>query len=436
VADVSGRTYRSSSSSSSHEYGGFPNPETAGEGDSGRRRRRSGSKSKGAPSASGASAPKNRKRRRDPLWAKLFVVFGALLMLGSGGALAGGKLLLTSATSSVNKRNLLGDAGVEEGKRTSLDGRPINMLLVGLDVRAGQDPGELVRSDTIVILHIPATHDQAYLVSLPRDARVKIPDYPKTNFKGWSTKINAAFAFGHKGPGTEDEKRARGVELLALTIRDLTGIKFNGAAIIDFVGFEAVLRELGGVQICVDRPAESIHLAENKDGKLQRVWYDENRGVQDVLPGYHPVRYKVGCQRLSAEKALDYSRIRKGTCCPQGDYDRQRHQQQLLKAMVKEATGKGILSDPAKALRVTQAAGKAFTLDTQGIPLEEFIFTLKGVTANEMMLVKTNAGKVNTIPGSSDEQLSNETLQMLRSLRDGKLIDFLSTHQEYIAPAG
>jgi LCP family protein required for cell wall assembly len=428
VADVSGRTYRSSASS---PYGsaGFPGPETVGEEpEPGSRRRR-------ASTAKPPTPAKPRKRRRDPLWAKLCVILGALLMLGSGGVLAGGKLLLTSATSNVNKRNLLGEAGVAEGKATSLDGKPINMLLVGLDVRPGQDPKELVRSDTIVILHIPKTHDQAYLVSLPRDARVKIPDYRKTNFRGYSTKINAAFAYGHQGSGTEDERRARGVELLALTIRNLTGITFNGAAIIDFVGFEAVLKELGGVNICVDRPAESIHLAENKAGKLQRVWYDEDRGVQDVLPGYHPVRYKVGCQRLSAEKALDYSRIRKGTCCPNGDYDRQRHQQQLLKAMVKEATSKGILSDPAKALRVTQTAGKAFTLDTQGIPLEEFVFTLKGVTANEMVLVKTNAGKVNTIPGTSDEELTAETMQMLQAVRDGKLIEFLSTHQQYIAPA-
>lgn len=381
----------------------------------------------------GAATPGARKRRRDPLWARLFVVIGALLMMGSGGVIAGGKVLLGQATASVNQQSLLGEAGVAPGRMADIEG-PINMLLIGLDYRAnGQQ--DLVRSDTIVILHVPASHDQAYLISLPRDTRVKIPDYPKNNFKGWTTKINAAFAYGHQGPGTEDEKRARGVELLAKTIKDLAGIQFTGAAIIDFAGFEAVLHELGGVDICVDQPAQSIHLAENKEGKLQRVWYDEARGqVRDVLPGYHPVRYTPGCQRLSPEKALDYSRIRKGLL--NGDYDRQRHQQELLRAIAKEATSKGMLADPLKLKRVLDAAGKAFTLDTQRIPIADFLFTLKGVTTNDLTMVKTNAGKFNPAPDDpSEELLSADSMKMLHAVRDGKMVEFLIQHPEFISPA-
>jgi len=425
VADVSGRTYRSSSASSVH-------PDRDGARVTGPGRQRNPNAGR-YPAEPAPAPPRPRRKRKDPLWAKLLVIVGALLMMGSGGVIVGGKVLLSQATSNVNRRNLLGGAGVAQGSTTSIDG-PINLLLVGLDARAKQSSDELVRSDTIVILHVPASHDQAYLVSIPRDARVKIPDYPKTNFTGWSTKINAAFAFGHQGAGTEEEKRARGVELLAMTIRDLVGIQFNGAAIIDFVGFEAVLAALGGVTICVDHRAESIHLAENKDGKLQRVWYDEKAGkVRDILPGYKPVTYQPGCQRLGPQKALDYSRIRKGL--PNGDYDRQQHQQQLLKAMAKEATSKGMITDPAKALRVVQAAGKAFTLDTQGIPMEDFIFTLKGVAANDMILVKTNAGKVNPVPGTSDELLTEDSLQMLESVRDGKLLEFLAGHPEFVGKA-
>lgn len=360
------------------------------------------------------------------------MVIGALLMMGSGGVIAGGKVLLSQATDNVNKQGLLGEAGVASGQAANIDG-PINILLIGLDYRPNGQP-DLVRSDTIVILHIPASHDQAYLVSIPRDTQVAIPDYPKNNFKGWTTKINAAFAFGHQGPGTEDQKRARGVELLALTIqKNLAKIKFTGAAIIDFAGFEAVLRELGGVRICVDQPADSIHLAENKDGKLQRVWYDENKGVQDLLPGYRPVHYNIGCQDLSPEKALDYSRIRKGL--RNGDYDRQRHQQELLKAIAKKATSKGMLADPLKLKRVADAAGKAFTLDTQGIAIDDFVFTLKGVTTNELTLVKTNAGQVNTAPNGSDELLTAQSMQMFAAIRDGKMLEFLSQHPEFIAPA-
>jgi LCP family protein required for cell wall assembly len=341
-------------------------------------------------------------------------------------------VLIGQATSGVTQQNLLGDSGVAPGKAASIDGA-INLLLVGLDVRPGQTD-DSVRADTIVILNIPASHDQAYLVSIPRDTRVAIPDYPKTNFKGWSTKINAAFQGGYRGPGTIEQKRQRGVELLAMTIKQLVpGIKFTGAAIIDFDGFQAVLRELGGVDLCVDAKAESIHLAEDANHKTAFIWYDEAAGkVRGVPPGFHPIVYEKGCQHMDPERALDYSRIRKGSCCPNGDYDRQRHQQQLLKAIAKQAISLGVVTDPGKLVRVMQAAGKAFILDTQGIPIANFLFTLKGVTTNELAMVKTNAGRTNTIKGTSDEQLTEESMQMLAAVRDDKLFDFLTAHPLFI----
>jgi LCP family protein required for cell wall assembly len=360
------------------------------------------------------------------------MIFGALLMMGSGGVIVGGRLLIGQATSGVTQQNLLGDAGVAQGKASSIDGA-INLLLIGLDARPNTQE-DLIRSDTIVILHVPKSHDQAFLVSLPRDTRVQIPAYGKTGYRGGTDKINAAFAFGYQGKGTEEEKRARGTELLAMTIQKLIpGIQFNGAAIIDFTGFEAVLRELGKVHMCVDRRAQAIHLAKDKTGKVIGVWYDDASGrVRGIPPGGSPLIYEPGCYDMAPEVALEYSRLRKGECCPQGDYDRQRHQQQLLKAIAKEATSAGVIKDPIKLNRVIQAAGKAFILDTQGVPIENFLFTLKSVTANDLILVKTNGGKVNTLPGTTEELLTGESLQMLAAVRDGKLLDFLGTHTAFI----
>jgi LCP family protein required for cell wall assembly len=378
-----------------------------------------------------------RRRPKDPWWARLLVIAGALLMMASGGTIVVAKVLISRYASTIEQQNLLGQAGAAHQGGASIDGA-INMLLVGLDERASQDPDELVRSDTIVILHVPASHDQAFLVSIPRDTRVMIPRYPKTGFAGGTDKINAAFAFGSQGPGTVLEKRARGVELLALTIRNLTGITFTGAAIIDFQGFEAVLHALGGVTMYVERRAESIHLAHDANGKIIRVWYDDAAGkVRGIPPGGRVVVHEPGWQRMTPVLALDYSRIRKGSCCPNGDYDRQRNQQRLLKAIVKEAMSKGVITDPAKLDRVIKAAGQAFILDTQGIAIEDFIFTLKGVAANDLVLVKTNGGRANglNIGGIAYEQLSNESVEMLAAVRDGRLFEFLAAHPDFVAPA-
>src|SRR4029434_1201348 len=97
-------------------------------------------------------------------WARLFVVLGALLMMASGGALVATKMIFAKVSDVVAQENLLGDAGVQG---TTIEG-PVNLLLVGLDQRESQDD-DSVRSDTIIMVHIPASHDQAYLVSIPRD---------------------------------------------------------------------------------------------------------------------------------------------------------------------------------------------------------------------------------------------------------------------------
>jgi LCP family protein required for cell wall assembly len=374
------------------------------------------------------------RRRRDPLWARLTLIFGALLMLLSGGTIVGARVLINQATSGITQTRLIGGGAAGAGNQpggNNIDG-PINMLLVGIDERPNSSAQSAVLSDTIVILHIPASHDQAYLVSVPRDWRVEIPAYEKTGYRGDTNKINSAFSAGYRGGGSELEKRARGVDLLAQTLHQLTGITFNGAAIIDFSGFEAVVRDLGGVHMCVDRRATSIHLAEDSKGNYRKVWYSETKGIQGLKPGEHAYVHEPGCRRMPAELALDYARIRKSL--PNGDYDRQIHQQQLIKAIVKEATSKGMLANPIKLNNVIKSAGKAFVLDTQGVPIEDFIFTLKGLGAGDLVTIRTNAGRVNPlkINGVEYEQLSSDSLEMLTAVRQGKLPDFLISHPQFV----
>jgi LCP family protein required for cell wall assembly len=390
------------------------------------------------PAATKAPTSARVPRRRGPLWARLALIAGALLMLFSGGTILGARVLISQATSGITQTRLIdgGEAGAgAQPGGNNIDG-PINMLLVGIDERPDNSAQDAVLADTIVILHVPASHEQAYLVSIPRDWRVPIPAYDKTGFGGDTNKINSAFSAGYRGGGTELARRARGVDLLARTLHRITGITFNGAMIIDFAGFESVIRELGGVQLCVDRRATSIHLAEDAAGHYRKAWYTEDKGIQGLRPGEHAYVHEPGCRRMPAELALDYARIRKGL--PNGDYDRQRHQQQLIKAMAREATSKGMLLNPIKLNNVIKSAGRAFVLDTQGVPIDDFIFTLRGVGADDLVTIKTNAGKVNPvrIDDVDYEELSPDSMQMLAAVRAGSLSEFLLTHQQFVATAG
>src|SRR6266508_839576 len=119
------------------------------------------------------AAPAVRGRRRRAWWAWLCVVFGVVLVLLSGTALAGVNILVHRYAGHVAKDDLLGGARKQTTGRAALEG-PLNILLVGSDYRR-KSPDTVWRSDTIIVLHVPASHDHAYLISFSRDTWVHIP---------------------------------------------------------------------------------------------------------------------------------------------------------------------------------------------------------------------------------------------------------------------
>jgi polyisoprenyl-teichoic acid--peptidoglycan teichoic acid transferase len=361
-------------------------------------------------------SPRRRRRRRDPLWARLVMIAGALLMVLSGGAIVGGKALLTKLTSSVEQAPLLGDAGT---KMNSIVG-PLNILLVGIDERPNNDEG--ARADSIMILHVTAAHDQAYLTSIPRDLQVEIPPFEKTKFRGSTEKINAAYFYGSQNGGG----RAGGFQLLALTVKRLTGIeRFNAGAIVNFDGFGAVVRALGGVDMCVDtkEPVVSIH-----------VGFDSKGNFLAPRDGGKPATYYPGCHRFAPWQALDYVRQREGPGLPNGDYDRARHQRQFIKAIAAEARKQGVTTNPMKLYQVVNAAGKALTVDTNGIGLDTWLFTLRNLTSDDLVMISTNAGKLNTVNcgGAACEALTTESATLYEHMRTDTVGDFLVSHPEFI----
>jgi LCP family protein required for cell wall assembly len=359
--------------------------------------------------------PVSRRTRRDPAWARLLVIFGALLMVASGGAIISSKVLIDQATSSIERADLLGGAG----KPNDLKG-PIDMLLLGVDKRAGWK-AEDTRADTIIILHVPATHDQAYLLSIPRDTEVKVPAFAKSGYAGGTTKATEVFFHGSQnGAGW-----AGGAQLMAQTIKDMSGISFDGAAIIDFNGFRSVIDELGSVRMCVDQQVRSHHLVRMADGKIQSIEDAKESGQE-----YTPIIHKVGCRDMKGWEALDFARQRYGL--KNGDYDRQRHQQQLLKAMAKKAMDGGVLANPLKLKGLLDAAGKAFTLDTGGAPIADFAYTMRGVTANDLVLLRTNGG---TYSGTENgrEALTPISREMFAAVQSDTLGEFVINHPEVIA---
>ncbi|SCL15584.1 transcriptional attenuator, LytR family [Micromonospora rhizosphaerae] len=242
---------------------------------------------------------------------------------------------------TVAKEQLLDPAARQ--KRTDLSGA-LNYLLVGSDRRPGAT-GEDQRSDTILIVHVPAGMRQAYLISIPRDLLVAIP--PAPGYGGGSDKINAAYEHGGGGQA--------GARLLSAALTRLTGIRFDGSALVDFSGFKRVIDLLGGIRMCVDTQVRSIHTK---------------------------TLFTPGCHQMDGARALDY--VRQRYDLPGGDYDRQRHQQQMLQAVLNKAGETRLRSDPVRLDQVLRAVGGSLTVDTNGVPLEDLLFAFRSLPADAL----------------------------------------------------
>jgi polyisoprenyl-teichoic acid--peptidoglycan teichoic acid transferase len=363
------------------------------------------------------------------------VIFGALMMIASGGLIIGYKSIVAQATSGIHRADLLPDA--PQRQHVTING-PKNILLVGVDSRPGQNPSELVRADSIIILHVPSQHDRGFLVSLPRDSYVQIPafDNGKTRTSKHEDKINAAFAYGGQGL-TGEAGRAKAFQLLTMTITNLTGITFDAGAIVDFDGFRQVMNVLGGVKMCVDEQTTSIHNGYDKNGKVVSPSYRLHTDFTPdrPLPGVTPKVYKQGCYHMEPWEALDYVRQRDLLANNDGDYGRQRHQQQFLKAVFKEITSAGVLTDLPKLNNVLKTVGNAMTLDDGGIPVEDWVYAMRGMASGNLVTVKTNGGQFHpeTIHGVSYETLTQDSLDLLTAVKNDSVETFIDGHESWVS---
>ncbi|MFV2017405.1 LCP family protein [Micromonospora sp. LOL_023] len=360
-----------------------------------------------------------RPRRKDPVWARTMVILGALLMMVSGTTIVGSKWFIAQATSGIEQSNLLGTAGKTDAEGgDSLEG-PIDLLLLGIDHRSSWAESD-TRADTIIILHIPATHDQAYLISLPRDTEVEVPPFPASGYGGGVAKATEAFFHGaQNGAG-----HAGGAQLMAKTIKNMSGISFDGAAIINFSGFKSVIDSLGSIPICVDEDTPSTHMTL-VDG--EPMW---NADAEKVYGDKQQVVHKKGCREMEGWAALDFSRQRYGLA--NGDYDRQKNQQKLIKGMAKKAMSAGVMTNPLKISELTKAAGEAFVLDVGDADVADFVFTMRGVAANDLVMLRTNGGSFNG-NDSGREVLDPLSMEMFQAVKNDALDDFVLANPTVLA---
>ncbi|MER7459015.1 LCP family protein [Micromonospora sp. NPDC126480] len=276
----------------------------------------------------------------------------------------------------------------------SVDGA-LNILLVGSDSRDPDAPVNEAgkwRADTIIVMHIPSNHQEAYLVSIPRDLYVPIPESAGADCgSGQRAKINAAFAFG-------------GLPLAVRTVECFTDVHLDHVMAIDFAGFKEVTDALGGVDLTVEKTITSIH-------KPYRT-------------------FTKGVNHMNGEEALDWIRQRKQF--PRGDFDRMRHQQEFLRALMDKAASTGTLTNPVKLNNFLKAVTAAVTVD-EGFSLVDMAVQFRSLRGENLTFVTSPHNGSQTINGESVVVSDRENaLAMYKAMSADTMTDWVKANQKSV----
>ncbi|GLW35927.1 LCP family protein [Actinoplanes regularis] len=382
------------------------------------------------------------KRRKSPLWAKIVLTLGVMLMVVGGSTFAVAKVAESKVKDAIPDHQLVVDPTATAEKHVDIKGAK-NILLASLDTRPSwSKTHKASHTDSIILLHITADHKRAYMLSIPRDLLVDIPKYDNGKYKNneHQDKINAAFTFGSLGLDG-DAAITHGMTLLTKTIKQKFGITPDAMAVVNYDGFKDILAQIKKVCMYVDENVTSIHVGRTKSGK-PAVPFTTTAAGTNPRPNYVdgekviPNTYKIGNRCFNPIEALDFARQRDFLKpLNDGDYGRQRHQQQLLKAIMKTTVSQG-LNSPAKLPGLLTAVGKAMTVFQEGIPLTDWAFGMKGLNPDNIITLKTNAGKfhaVESAPGvGSAEGLDADSVAMFEAAKKDALESFVLTHPDFV----
>lgn len=271
---------------------------------------------------------------------------------------------------------------------TDYRGRPAasagqNWLITGSDSRQGLTRNQMRRlstgfdvsghrSDTIMLLHIPANGGRPLLISLPRDSYVPIPGHG-------DNKINAAFSFG-------------GPKLLAETVQNVTGLRIDHYMEIGFGGLVSVVDAVGGVRMCLPH------------------------SLRDRAAGLH---LKKGCQTLDGAQALGYVRTRHQFASQ--DLQRIQDQRIFLAALLRKLTSPGTLLNPFSAVPAAFSAAGSLTVDngTQLYQLVSVAFALRNPVTTTVPIADAN---YSTPAGDAVRWNRAQALELFNDLRTGRRV--------------
>ncbi|WP_324642964.1 LCP family protein [Pseudarthrobacter sp. LT1] len=271
-----------------------------------------------------------------------------------------------------------------------LPAAPMNILVIGSDTRdvpareaaahtAATGEPQDQRADTLMVVHVPADRRSLYLISINRDNWVDIPGFG-------SAKINAALQYG-------------GIDMQTATVQQLLGITIDHTLMLDFGGFKILVDGLGGIDVNVP------------------IAFQSTIDTQHV--------FSAGVNHLDGQAALEFSRERHAFT--DGDFQRVRDQQIMLRAILGRLTAGGALNDVNAVRSLVDFASCCLTVDRGFDPIQA------AMLAYSLRNLDVNAIGTMTLPTTGSGFVAGQSVlfpdyggiaAVGAALREGRIADF------------
>jgi len=306
---------------------------------------------------------------------KFFSILLFLGALGTAGYFAFQIYFWNDIYQVVDRESFQGEDGTSVNRNSKFlnysdkSDRPFTILMLGTDSKS-LDSG---RTDTIVLGIVDPKEEKVHLLSFPRDTRMEIAGTGRVD------KVNHSFN--------------QGVVSTITTIENYLDIPVDYYALINFNGFIDLIDEMGGITMNVEKDIRFPDRITGQNFSLSK-----------------------GEQKLTGIQALNYARFRGDA---EGDFGRNRRQQQVITTMIDESTD---LRNVTNIADMFEILGDNARTDMELKEVIKYAFQMKGLDGSDVSTISmkaypTNIGGVSyvQVDESEHERIKAELSAILKS---------------------
>jgi len=247
----------------------------------------------------------------------------------------------------------------------------VNILLAG---NSADDPGHggAELTDSIMLVSLNTKDKTGYMVSIPRDLYVDVPDH------GYA-KVNEVYQDGKKDGFREDGYPEGGMGLLEKVVSDKLGVKIHYYALVNYTALQQAVNAVGGITITINST--------------------DPRGLYDPSPDLHNnrkplVKLPNGQVTLDGRTALNLARARGNARGSYGyansDFTRTENQRNILIGLKDKGASAGTLANPVKLTQLMDSFGGNVQTDFKTSELRRLYELSKEIPSAKIASVSLN----------------------------------------------